>query len=133
MKGQKINKKSNAVMAVICLVIGLALTAGGIYLIASGEDAATGGGMTGLGALIIVLFGCAMYLIVNFEKLQKKAEEKAEREAAARRVARREAAEAMRATQDPNGNASGGCASENGTASEGAESADSTENEVKNG
>lgn len=67
MKGQKINKKGNTVVAVVCLLIGLALLAGGIYLLVAGGEAVNGGIMVGLGALIIALFGCTMYLIVNFE------------------------------------------------------------------
>lgn len=97
MKGQKINKKGNTVVAVVCLLIGLALLAGGIYLLVAGGEAVNGGIMVGLGALIIALFGCTMYLIVNFEKLQRKAEEKAAREAAARRMARRMEADRLRA------------------------------------
>ena len=77
---QKINKKGNTVLAVVCLVIGLALIAGGIYLLATDGDTVTGGVMLGLGVFIVVLFACTMYLIVNFEKLQQKAEERAEQE-----------------------------------------------------
>ena len=76
---QKINKKGNTVLAVVCLVIGLALIAGGIYLLATDGDTVTGGVMLGLGVFIVVLFACTMYLIVNFEKLQQKAEERADR------------------------------------------------------
>ena len=97
MKGQKINKKGNTVVAVVCLLIGLALLAGGIYLLVAGGEAVNGGIMVGLGALIIALFGCTMYLIVNFEKLQRKAEEKAAKEAEARRMARRMEADRLRA------------------------------------
>lgn len=97
MKGQKINKKSNTVVAVVCLLIGLALLAGGIYLLVAGGEAVNGGIMVGLGALIIALFGCTMYLIVNFDKLQRKAEEKAAKEAEARRMARRMEADRLRA------------------------------------
>ena len=39
---QKINKKSNTVMAVVCLLIGLALLAAGIYLLVTGGDRVTG-------------------------------------------------------------------------------------------
>lgn len=74
---QKINKKGNTVLAVVCLVIGLALIAGGIYLLATDSNTVTGGVMLGLGVFIVVLFACTMYLIVNFEKLQQKAEERA--------------------------------------------------------
>lgn len=97
MKGQKINKKGNTVVAVVCLLIGLALLSGGIYLLVAGDEAVNGGIMVGLGALIIALFGCTMYLIVNFDKLQRKAEEKAAKEAEARRMARRMEADRMRA------------------------------------
>lgn len=97
MKGQKINKKGNTVVAVVCLLIGLALLAGGIYLLVAGGEAVNGGIMVGLGALIIALFGCTVYLIVNFEKLQRKAEEKAAKEAEARRMARRMEADRLRA------------------------------------
>lgn len=95
---QKINRTANTVMAVVCLLIGLALLAGGIYLLAAADgDALTGGVLVGLGAFIVVLFACTMYLIFNFEKLQQKAEEKAAREAEARRAARRLEAERLRA------------------------------------
>ena len=95
---QKINRTANTVMAVVCLLIGLALLAGGIYLLAAADgDALTGGVLVGLGAFIVVLFACTMYLIFNFEKLQQKAEEKAAREAEARRAARRLEAEKLRA------------------------------------
>lgn len=94
---QKINKKSNTVMAVVCLLIGLALLAGGIYLLVTGGDRVTGGVIVGLGALIVALFGCTMYLIFNFEKLQQKAEDKAALEAERRRAERRREADRMRA------------------------------------
>ena len=87
---QKINKKGNTVLAVVCLVIGLALIAGGIYLLATDSNTVTGGVMLGLGVFIVVLFACTMYLIVNFEKLQQKAEERAEQEAERRRARRAE-------------------------------------------
>lgn len=93
---QKINKKGNTVLAVVCLVIGLALLAGGIYLLVTDNDMASGGVMVGLGAFIVVLFACTMYLIVNFEKLQQKAEEKAAREAERRRAERRLEADRLR-------------------------------------
>lgn len=93
---QKINKKGNTVLAVVCLVIGLALLACGIYLLVTDNDMASGGVMVGLGAFIVVLFACTMYLIVNFEKLQQKAEEKAAREAERRRVERRLEADRLR-------------------------------------
>lgn len=93
---QKINKKGNAVLAVVCLLIGLALIAGGIYLLATDGDRVTGGVMLGLGAFIVVLFACTMYLIVNFEKLQQKAEEKAALEAEKRRAERRLEADRLR-------------------------------------
>ena len=83
---QKINKKGNTVLAVVCLVIGLALLAGGIYLLVTDNDMASGGVMVGLGAFIVVLFACTMYLIVNFEKLQQKAAREAERRRAERRL-----------------------------------------------
>ena len=94
---QKINKKSNTVMAVVCLIIGLALLAAGIYLLVTGGDRVTGGVIVGLGALIVALFGCTMYLIFNFEKLQQKAENKAALEAERRRAERRREADRMRA------------------------------------
>lgn len=94
---QKINKKSNTVMAVVCLLIGLALLAAGIYLLVTGGDRVTGGVIVGLGALIVALFGCTMYLIFNFEKLQQKAEDKAALEAERRRAERRREADRMRA------------------------------------
>lgn len=94
---QKINKKSNTVMAVVCLLIGLALLAAGIYLLVTGGDRVTGGVIVGLGALIVALFGCTMYLIFNFEKLQQKAEDKAALEAEIRRAERRREADRMRA------------------------------------
>lgn len=94
---QKINKKSNTVMAVVCLLIGLALLAAGIYLLVTGGDRVTGGVIVGLGALIVALFGCTMYLIFNFEKLQQKAEDKAAMEAERRRAERRREADRMRA------------------------------------
>ena len=94
---QKINKKSNTVMAVVCLLIGLALLAAGIYLLVTGSDRVTGGVIVGLGALIVALFGCTMYLIFNFEKLQQKAEDKAALEAERRRAERRREADRMRA------------------------------------
>ena len=94
---QKINKKSNTVMAVVCLLIGLALLAAGIYLLVMGGDRVTGGVIVGLGALIVALFGCTMYLIFNFEKLQQKAEDKAALEAERRRAERRREADRMRA------------------------------------
>ncbi len=94
---QKINKKSNTVMAVVCLLIGLALLAAGIYLLVTGGDRVTGGVIVGLGALIVALFGCTMYLIFNFEKLQQKAEDKAALEAERRRAERRREADHMRA------------------------------------
>lgn len=97
MMKQKINKTANTVMAVFCLLIGLALLAGGIYLLVTDADNATGGALVGLGALITVLFACTMYLIVNFDKLRQKAEEKAEREAEARRAERRREADMLRA------------------------------------
>lgn len=93
---QKINKKGNTVLAVVCLVIGLALLAGGIYLLVTDNDMVSGGVMVGLGAFIVVLFACTMYLIVNFEKLQQKAEEKAAREAELRRAERRLEADRLR-------------------------------------
>lgn len=93
---QKINKKGNTVLAVVCLVIGLALIAGGIYLLATDGDTVTGGVMLGLGVFIVVLFACTMYLIVNFEKLQQKAEERAEQEAERRRAERRLEADRLR-------------------------------------
>lgn len=93
---QKINKKGNTVLAVVCLVIGLALIAGGIYLLATDSDTVTGGVMLGLGVFIVVLFACTMYLIVNFEKLQQKAEERAEQEAERRRAERRLEADRLR-------------------------------------
>lgn len=89
----KIKKRSNAVVACLCLVVGLALLGAGIYLLATGDDAVAGGAMVGLGALIVALFGCTMYLIVNFDKLREKAERKAEMAAEARRMARRDAFE----------------------------------------
>lgn len=107
MKGQKINKKGNFVMAVFCLLIGLALIAGGIYMLVTDNDAVTGGAMVGLGALIVALFGCTMYLILNFEKLQKKAEEKAEKEAEERRMERRLEADRLRAERRTEGRAYG--------------------------
>lgn len=94
---QKINKKSNTVMAVVCLLIGLALLAAGIYLLVTGGDRVTGGVIVGLGALIVALFGCTMYLIFNFEKLQQKAEDKAAMEAERRRAERRREADRLRA------------------------------------
>lgn len=94
---QKINKKSNTVMAVVCLLIGLVLLAAGIYLLVTGGDRVTGGVIVGLGALIVALFGCTMYLIFNFEKLQQKAEDKAALEAERRRAERRREADRMRA------------------------------------
>lgn len=94
---QKINKKSNTVMAVVCLLIGLALLAAGIYLLVTGGDRVTGGVIVGLGALIVALFGCTMYLIFNFDKLQQKAEDKAALEAERRRAERRREADRMRA------------------------------------
>ena len=75
-------------MSVICLLIGLALLGVGIYLLTTGGSKLTGGVLVGLGALIIALFGCTMYLILNFDKLQRKAEDKAAREAEARRAER---------------------------------------------
>lgn len=93
---QKINKKGNTVLAVVCLVIGLALIAGGIYLLATDSNTVTGGVMLGLGVFIVVLFACTMYLIVNFEKLQQKAEERAEQEAERRRAERRLEADRLR-------------------------------------
>ena len=97
MMKQKINRTANTVMAVFCLLIGLALLAGGIYLLVTDADNATCGALVGLGALITVLFACTMYLIVNFDKLRQKAEEKAEREAEARRAERRREADMLRA------------------------------------
>ena len=94
---QKINKKSNTVMAVVCLLIGLALLAAGIYLLVTGGDRVPGGVIVGLGALIVALFGCTMYLIFNFENLQQKAEDKAALEAERRRAERRREADRMRA------------------------------------
>ena len=94
---QKINKKSNTVMAVVCLLIGLALLAAGIYLLVTGGDRVTGGVIVGLGALIVALFGCTKYLIFNIAKLQQKAEDKAALEAERRRAERRREADRMRA------------------------------------
>ena len=94
---QKINRTANTVMAVVCLLIGLALLAGGIYLLSTADgDALTGGVLVGLGAFIVVLFACTMYLIFNFEKLQQKAEERAEQEAERRRAERRLEADRLR-------------------------------------
>ena len=87
----------NTVMSVICLLIGLALLGVGIYLLTTGGSKLTGGVLVGLGALIIALFACTMYLILNFDKLQRKAEDKAAREAEARRAERRREADRLRA------------------------------------
>lgn len=70
----KVNKKGNLIMAVFCLLVGLALVGTGIYYLASGKSLMTGGIILALGVVICGMFAVTCVTMKKFEKMKAEAD-----------------------------------------------------------
>lgn len=98
------NKKINFLTCAISLIAGLAMTGGGIYLLASGKSTVNGGVIVGIGIVLCVLCGVSVYMIKHYEKLREEAARKmAEEEEKFREAVMKRIEEARRLSEKENG------------------------------
>lgn len=70
----KVNKKGNLIVAVFCLLVGLALVGTGIYYLVTGESTVTGGIIFALGIVICAMFAVTAVTMKRFEKMKAEAD-----------------------------------------------------------
>ena len=70
----KSGRKGNLIVAVFCLLVGLALVGAGIYYLASGKSVTTGGIIFALGVIICAMFAVTCVMMNRFEKMKSEAD-----------------------------------------------------------
>lgn len=70
----KTNKKGNLIVAVFCLLVGLALVGTGIYYLADGKSTMTGGVIFALGLVICAMFVVTCVMMKKVDKMKADAD-----------------------------------------------------------